>query len=366
MTDQASRYLIDERPLTIQPTLIKVFGFEQATVLQQFHWLIGQPRTGIVHDAQKWIWGTYEQWCEDYFPFWEPRTLRYHIGKLKKTGVLISEQLRKADWDRTNYYTIDYKRFDALMRQHVAASSRPDDDTSMWPDDAASYIGTEKTTEKTSEKTAREDHNSYTQPDANTRHRNGSAPPPITTSVLEESFDGPADKEPRVEVSRPVGRKRPTPPIPPSPRYDPRKFDRGLIAAGGGETPVEVYYESFSIRDDDARLDALAEDDLTKLCPDLDRLREVCTTYRRTSYRKGNLQLILDWYREGTPTKKGSTNAKTQRTTTPAGSDRQLEYNERYSEIWGREFRKELTPEQAAEEYRRLAVEFPGLDYQRG
>lgn len=161
MHGQASRYLIDERPLTVQPTLIKVFGVEQAIILQQFHWLLGQPRTGIEHDGRRWIWGTYEQWCEDYFPFWLPRTLRYHVNKLQKTGIVITKALRQMDWDRTNYYTIDYTRLDVSIGQHLDASARqqvaasngqPNDQSNGQPNDASLYR-TEKTTEKTTKKT---------------------------------------------------------------------------------------------------------------------------------------------------------------------------------------------------------------------
>jgi DnaD/phage-associated family protein len=162
MTDHARRHLIDERPITLTPTLIKVWGFEQATVLQQFHWLLGQPRTGIDHDGRKWIWGTYEEWCKDFFPFWEGRTLRYHIGRLKKSGVLLAKQLRKEEWDRTNYYTIDYDKFDATMRQHsatssgpeAATSSGPEDDASKGPEDDGSLKGTNKSSNRSSNKSS--------------------------------------------------------------------------------------------------------------------------------------------------------------------------------------------------------------------
>lgn len=109
-----------------------------------------------------------------------------------------------------------------------------------------------------------------------------------------ESFDGPLDPTPKAKTAGRVASK----PAPASPRFDGRKFVMGLIPADTGTTPVEVYYESFSIQTDATRLTALDEDDLTKACPDLDRLRAVCVEYRRSSYRKGDLQLILDWYRD--------------------------------------------------------------------
>lgn len=83
---------------------------------------------------------------------------------------------------------------------------------------------------------------------------------------------------------------------------NPRKFVGGYIPAGQGANPVEVWYESFSINDDRWRLSAPQEDDLTKRCPDLARLREVCQTYARHGhYAPRNLQLTFDWYEKGLP-----------------------------------------------------------------
>lgn len=88
-----------------------------------------------------------------------------------------------------------------------------------------------------------------------------------------------------------------------SPYLDPRHFVNGYIPPGTGINAVEVYYERFSINQDSARLNAIKEDDLAKLCPDLAKLREVITAYSRTAFQLGNVQLILDWYSGGIPEK---------------------------------------------------------------
>lgn len=88
-----------------------------------------------------------------------------------------------------------------------------------------------------------------------------------------------------------------------SPHLDPRHFVNGYVPPGTGTSPVEVYYERFSINQDAARLNAIKEDDLARLCTDLDKLREVVTAYSRTPFQLGNVQLILDWYKDGIPEK---------------------------------------------------------------
>lgn len=144
-------------------------------------------------------------------------------------------------------------------------------------------------------------------------------PPSLIDRAIEladkESFDPPSSKP----SSKPTSKPKP----PTSPRCDGRKFQGGYIPAGAGTTPVEVYYESFSISE--AKLSAPNEDDLTRECTDLDRLRSVLTAYRRSNYRKGNVQLILDWYRDGVPAfggapaKKGQVNATSRQSATQAG-----------------------------------------------
>ncbi len=71
------------------------------------------------------------------------------------------------------------------------------------------------------------------------------------------------------------------------------------IPAGTGENAVQVYYERFAVSEE-TLLTEPQQDDLVRYCTDLDRLREVVTAYERSNYtNKRNVQLILDWYRDG-------------------------------------------------------------------
>lgn len=82
----------------------------------------------------------------------------------------------------------------------------------------------------------------------------------------------------------------------------------GYVPAGQGANAVQVYYERFHFSDPDAHLSMPQEDDLIRLCPDLDRLREVVVAYSRTGFKRGNINLILDWYRDGVPARQANTN----------------------------------------------------------
>ncbi|MCC6454160.1 MAG: hypothetical protein IT328_04405 [Caldilineaceae bacterium] len=142
-----SKLLIDERPLTVLPSLVKVVGMERAVILQQIHWLMQGRNNGIEHDGEKWVWGTYEEWCDEYFPFWKPDTLRKHLVKLEEKGFVFSVQIK--GFDRTKHYRINQEKveeIEAAMRHDHATSKRKDsvfpkrhdDATSMRDDHAAS------------------------------------------------------------------------------------------------------------------------------------------------------------------------------------------------------------------------------------
>lgn len=118
-----SKLLIDDRPLLVLPSLVRLLdSMERAVVLQQIHWLLQQPKSGTEIDGEKWVWGTYQEWCEDYFTMWSPQTLGKHIRWLEENGYLISNQHRKGSWDRTKYYRINY----AMLSEDTSPAPTPD------------------------------------------------------------------------------------------------------------------------------------------------------------------------------------------------------------------------------------------------
>lgn len=142
-----SKLLIDERPLTVLPSLVGVVGMERAVILQQIHWLLQIPNSGVEHEGEHWVWGSYEEWCKDYFPFWEPDTLRKHIVKLEREGFLFSAQIK--GFDRRKAYRINHQKISEVepakrhdhagsKRKNVRHANRHDHATSMRDDHATS------------------------------------------------------------------------------------------------------------------------------------------------------------------------------------------------------------------------------------
>lgn len=156
-----SSMLIDDRPIIFLPMLAKALGScERAIVLQQIHWLSRLPNSGMWDDeGNHWVWGTYEEWCKEYFPMWSPHTLAKIIRKLEQMGVLISAQLKAHEHDRTKYYRINYRHtlLESPNLPNQVASNVPNDVPSNRPELVDSSISetSAKNTQKNGERPIR-------------------------------------------------------------------------------------------------------------------------------------------------------------------------------------------------------------------
>ena len=109
-----SKFLINEPPLQVLPSLAKAIGLNEAIVLQQIHYWINQPGTGKIHNDRKWIYNSIQNWQKDNFPFWSDGTIKRTIASLKKQKLILSKNLNKKKYDRTLWYTIDYEQLDKI------------------------------------------------------------------------------------------------------------------------------------------------------------------------------------------------------------------------------------------------------------
>lgn len=105
---------LEENPLLIPPKLAATIGLHEATVLNQIqYWLnkgVGELINGI-----RWIWNTLDDWLNQ-FPFLSKWELRKALRRLRDDlGLLEFSQKQKHRWDRTGWYTINYKRLKALQ-----------------------------------------------------------------------------------------------------------------------------------------------------------------------------------------------------------------------------------------------------------
>lgn len=120
-----SKWLFDSHPIVVDRELAKVFGLNEAIVLQQLnYWLNGKSAKLI--NGRKWIYNSYKQWQEDNFPFWSLATVRRAIENCEKKGLIITGNFNKAGFDKTKWYSIDYGMIDRGMSKRCAQNEQTD------------------------------------------------------------------------------------------------------------------------------------------------------------------------------------------------------------------------------------------------
>ena len=112
LTAMENKYLLDEYPLLVLPTLAKLIGLNKAIVLQQVHyWLLkNEQNESATKNGKIWCYQSYTKWQEQ-FPFWDIQTIRRIILSLEEDKILISANFNKLKIDKTKWYTIDYTKY---------------------------------------------------------------------------------------------------------------------------------------------------------------------------------------------------------------------------------------------------------------
>lgn len=106
-----SKLLISEPPLIVLPSLAKAIGPNEAIFLQQLHFLL--LKSNHTYKGKKWVYNSYEQWLE-VFPFFGRNTLKRLIKDLKSQGLIVCGNFNKMKLDKTQWYTIDYKKVSTI------------------------------------------------------------------------------------------------------------------------------------------------------------------------------------------------------------------------------------------------------------
>lgn len=101
----ASNILIGGRTLLLLPTLVALVGLNEAIVLQQVRYRLGDDLRPQVRDGRRWARDPLDRWRERDFPFWEIDTVRRAFQSLEQRGLLRAEQFDKHLRDRTKWYT---------------------------------------------------------------------------------------------------------------------------------------------------------------------------------------------------------------------------------------------------------------------
>jgi len=107
-----SRFIIEgSRVLSVIPELACEVGLEKAIILQQLSWLLENPSNGKQIGVERWIYNTYEQWQEQYFPWMSARTIQRYFLELERSGHVKSIQPEEGI-SRRKYYCLGDRGYD--------------------------------------------------------------------------------------------------------------------------------------------------------------------------------------------------------------------------------------------------------------
>lgn len=120
--------LLDERPLVVSPKLAQALGsLDQAVILQQLHYWIKKSKN--FHDGRAWVYNSMEAWMKQ-FPWIKSRTtLTKHFNRLKKLGLVVTSNYNKAGFDKTIWYSIDYRKLQLFSDEFEKSLSTAENDS---------------------------------------------------------------------------------------------------------------------------------------------------------------------------------------------------------------------------------------------
>lgn len=119
------KFLLDEEPLIVLPSLARVIGLNEAIFIQQLHYWLRKSKHN--RDGRKWVFNTYENWL-DQFKFWSLATLRRVIGTLEERKLVLTTDLyNRSKSDKTKWYSIDYEALAFWVGDPGAGFRVPDD-----------------------------------------------------------------------------------------------------------------------------------------------------------------------------------------------------------------------------------------------
>jgi len=127
--DFASKLLLDEQPIVIQPSLARCLGFNEAAVIQQLHFW--QQKSNKFENDRYWVFNTYDEWLKQ-IPVGSKNTIIRIFEKLCADGIVIKDNYNKQKFDKTNWYSIDY---DALNVTLNAVYEKSQTINPKWVDD---------------------------------------------------------------------------------------------------------------------------------------------------------------------------------------------------------------------------------------
>lgn len=111
--------LMKDIAIPVYPMLAKALGINEAIVIQQIYYHMSLKASSNTsnhfYEGRWWVYNSYQQWCDNHFPWLTPRSLQNIMIALEKKGILLTMQSLGNRWDRRKWYSLDLKVLEALL-----------------------------------------------------------------------------------------------------------------------------------------------------------------------------------------------------------------------------------------------------------
>lgn len=108
MSNQTNKLLNGPVAIPFYPVLGEKLGITEALVFQQLHFWLGIR--SHYHQGTRWSYNTYENWVERMAVF-SRSTIHRALKTLTDLGLIETGNFNKHKYDRTVWYTINYRKF---------------------------------------------------------------------------------------------------------------------------------------------------------------------------------------------------------------------------------------------------------------
>jgi hypothetical protein len=89
--------------------IAEALGIQAAVIIQQLHYW-SEKQMGVVVDGKQYIYNTYKDWVSKQFTWLSAYQIRTWMNKLRSLGIVEVIQYRKKEYNRTNYYSLNYSK----------------------------------------------------------------------------------------------------------------------------------------------------------------------------------------------------------------------------------------------------------------
>lgn len=99
------------------PKLGEILGRGASMFISTLQFLLNNQSVGVEKEGRKWVYNTSEQWGQ--YIGYSSRQVERIVSRLSHQGIIVVQKLSRCKSNRTNYYTVDENKLDALLQEKM-------------------------------------------------------------------------------------------------------------------------------------------------------------------------------------------------------------------------------------------------------